>query len=437
MKINKINIVIPFLVLVLSLFIAPKIEASTLSGRILLQVEDKGQAWYVNPLNNKRYFLGRPDDAFLLMKTLGLGVTNKDIRNFLAAKATTQLAGRILLQVEDKGQAYYVNPINLKLYYLGKPSDAFNVMRNLGLGITNSDLQKIAVYSDLFTETYHESDSDAETLRSISFKYRNTNYSIKLNLSSTIFNKYSTSPKVFSYLASNPPSNLQESFYNIFLQVKSEDNSIQDIIIAIREIAEQNNLSDEAVAEMALALVQYIPYDQLKADSGVSNPFYPYETIYLNRGVCSDTTFLAYMLLKELGYGVAILDFPDINHSALGIACPYEHSLSKSGYCYAETTNYFPIGVIPSNIIGQASVDDYDFDSVFDESKLGKIEIVNQISGLSYQRVGEIKTQVNVLKNLYEELLASRDNLDSNSKITIYNQKVDLFNSLLKDFYQK
>ncbi|MCX6741216.1 MAG: hypothetical protein NTY61_02345 [Candidatus Parcubacteria bacterium] len=42
-----------------------------LSGRILLQTESHGEAWYVNPVNQERYYLGRASDAFDLMKQLG------------------------------------------------------------------------------------------------------------------------------------------------------------------------------------------------------------------------------------------------------------------------------------------------------------------------------------------------------------------------------
>ena len=41
--------------------------ATKLKGKILLQVEKNGEAWYVSPKNEKRYFLGRPADAFSLM----------------------------------------------------------------------------------------------------------------------------------------------------------------------------------------------------------------------------------------------------------------------------------------------------------------------------------------------------------------------------------
>ena len=115
-----------------------------LSGRILLQVEDKGQAWYINPDNNKRYYLGRPADAFNVMRTLGLGISNNDFNN-IENNPPSRLYGKILLKVEDNGRAYYVDPVSHSLYYLGRPADAFNVMRTLGLGITDSDLGQINI----------------------------------------------------------------------------------------------------------------------------------------------------------------------------------------------------------------------------------------------------------------------------------------------------
>ncbi len=117
-----------------------------LSGKVLLQVEDKGQAWYFDPVAKKRAFLGRPSDAFRIMRELGLGVSEYDYQSF-AGFAPGKLSGKILLRVESLGEAYYVNPDNLKLYYLGCPSDAFRIMRKLGLGITNLDLNTIAIHN--------------------------------------------------------------------------------------------------------------------------------------------------------------------------------------------------------------------------------------------------------------------------------------------------
>jgi len=112
---------------------------SRLKGKILLQVESKGEAWYVNPDDNKRHYLGTAEDAFGVMRNLGLGISGVDFERFDGI-APERLSGKILLNVDDGGKAYYVNPEDLKMYYLGKAQDAFNVMRNLGLGITNDNL---------------------------------------------------------------------------------------------------------------------------------------------------------------------------------------------------------------------------------------------------------------------------------------------------------
>ena len=116
--------------------------SSRLAGRILLQVEDLGQAWYVDPDDLKRYYLGRPADAFRIMKEAGLGVSEKDYNSF-GHYAPSRLLGRILLRIQANGEAYYVNPVDLKMHYLGRPADAFRIMRELGLGITNADLANI------------------------------------------------------------------------------------------------------------------------------------------------------------------------------------------------------------------------------------------------------------------------------------------------------
>jgi hypothetical protein len=138
------------IVIVISLFLIQNVGTvdaqtltDTLSGHILLQVESKGEAWYVNPGDNKRYYLGKPNDAFGVMRELGLGIKHETLTSYLANKFPQNLSGKIMLDVESDGEAYYVYPKDKKGYYLGKPADAFNVMRDLGLGISNTNLEKI------------------------------------------------------------------------------------------------------------------------------------------------------------------------------------------------------------------------------------------------------------------------------------------------------
>ncbi|MEK7122231.1 MAG: hypothetical protein AAB855_00070, partial [Patescibacteria group bacterium] len=63
-----------------------------------------------------------------------------------------KLSGRVLLQVQGSGEAWYVYPVDLKRYYLGRPSDAFRIMRELGLGISDNDLAKIPTGEYIITK---------------------------------------------------------------------------------------------------------------------------------------------------------------------------------------------------------------------------------------------------------------------------------------------
>ena len=175
------------------------------SGKILLQVEENGEAWYVDPLSDQRYFLNRPMDALAAMRNFGLGITNKNLNlipvgvlpvvdidtdkdglsdYFEISQGTNisikdtdkdgftdlqevengysplnpaktklnydqnlidRLKGRILLQVEGAGEAWYVNPADGKRYFLGYPVDAFQAMKKLGTGISNKDIKNIPI----------------------------------------------------------------------------------------------------------------------------------------------------------------------------------------------------------------------------------------------------------------------------------------------------
>lgn len=437
--------------------------ATTLSGRILIQVQDKGQAWYVNPTNGQRYYLGRPEDAYAIMRALGLGVSNADINSF-SYRAPARLAGRILLKVQDKGQAYYVDPVELKLYYLGRQTDAFNLMRSRGLGISNNDLIKIPVASApapvVSTKPAVIVSANADN-KIFKFQFQTKNYEIIIPLSSSLYNSYKATPKLVTYQVGNEPENLREVFYGLFLKLKADDNSINTIVDKLKKVALDNSWSDDDLVEFIVSFVQYIPYDQSKVSAGGgsnSNPYYPYETLYLNKGVCSDKTFLAVLLLRKLGYGAAILDFPERNHTALGISCPVQYSVNSSGYCYGETTNYFPLGVIPQSLSnGQAQTAD-EFASAFNAGSMGKMEVYQATTGKIYQGMARLRAEVDNLRTTKLDLSSRQTEIDtlsaslvakeaavnslreqmesyqSSGRISDYNNLVPQYNSLVNQY---
>lgn len=179
-----------------------------LRGRILLQVESHGEAWYIRPQDGTRVYMKNGDAAYALMRDFGLGISNADlvkipvgfhdygvydgdddgdgIPNFTETTLGTdahnpdsdndsfndkqelingfdplgpsklnydyalahRLGGRILLQVESKGEAWYVNPNDHKRYYMKNGLVAYQMMRYMSLGISNQDLAKISYYNN-------------------------------------------------------------------------------------------------------------------------------------------------------------------------------------------------------------------------------------------------------------------------------------------------
>lgn len=177
---------------------------SRLAGRILLQVEDLGRAWYLDPITRLRYYLKDGTTAYTALQAFGLGISSADLKKIpvgiekraagtdsdadglvdtleqalgtdpqdtdsdndgmsdqaevtagrnplgsgtiaVDAALTQRLEGRILLQVEGQGQAWYV--LNGKRYYMPNGEQAYQIMRFLSLGITNKDLNTVSVGS--------------------------------------------------------------------------------------------------------------------------------------------------------------------------------------------------------------------------------------------------------------------------------------------------
>ncbi len=95
---------------------------------------------------------------------------------------------------------------------------------------------------------------------------------------------------------------------------------------------------------IAISLVQNIPYKKSNKTINfrgheIDYSRYPYEVLFFNEGVCEEKTALLAFLLKELGYGVSGIYYPDENHEVLGIDCPNEYSLNNTGICFIETTS--------------------------------------------------------------------------------------------------
>lgn len=120
--------------------------SNRLKGKLLLQVEQGGRIWYVNPGDTKRYEVTFAN-ALPLFQKFALGITNANLNKIplnTETKTTTlgnQQRGKLLLQVEDRGRIWYVD-FNGRRWEVTW-ANLMKLFESLALGITNADLNKI------------------------------------------------------------------------------------------------------------------------------------------------------------------------------------------------------------------------------------------------------------------------------------------------------
>jgi hypothetical protein len=175
------------------------------------------------------------------------------------------------------------------------------------------------------------------------------------------------------YYTCNPACPSENDLWLKFIDENSQSKYLNDLVDEIR--SRTTNKDDQA--RIAISLVQNIPYDFRGLYDSTLNNRYPYEVIYDNKGVCGEKSWLLAYMLRNLGYGVALLSYKVENHMALGIKCPLNYSYLNTGYCFVETTvpsivtdyegDYMNVTKLSSNPDVIVISDGASFDSVSEE----------------------------------------------------------------------
>lgn len=259
--------------------------------------------------------------------------------------------------------------------------------------------------------------------RKFDWEFKGVKYSLDQALYESVYGYYKSEPKTFSYVGELKP-NWEEEYYGSFLVRPEEDKSISELATKIQELGKKHKLSDDQIVDLTLAFVQSIPYDDAKAKNilakdGSQTMLYPYETLFEQKGVCSDKSLLATVLLRQMGYGAAIFAYNDDNHMAIGIQCPKNYSTYGSGYCFAETTSSGnKIGIIPSfDAESNKTVDagnlpnpDSNQSSSARLGQLGQVTMFQKTSGREYAGIiqtEKILKEIEMLKKIIENSFSS------------------------------
>lgn len=176
------------------------------------------------------------------------------------------------------------------------------------------------------------------------FKYE---YVINLSIDNNNYNKAASLPK--TVLVKEGEQLSSKKFYNLFLHDNDDEPVLIDII---NQINQRSVGKDFDLVQLIVNFVQSIPYEEAKAQK------YPIETLFLNKGDCSDKSVLLAKLLSLAGYKSCLFVFENAKHMAVGIASKDKSTAYRSGYIYIESTGYNPIGDIPKEFVGGVKINE-------------------------------------------------------------------------------
>jgi hypothetical protein len=140
----------------------------------------------------------------------------------------------------------------------------------------------------------------------------------------------------------------------ILMKETEKYSALNPLVDAIKS----KSTDPDVQARIAVNLVQHIPANckleqEVQALNYSENIHFPspYEVLYQNTGICDDKSVLLASLLHQLGYNSAYIAFDFQHHAMAGIGTngndQYKNKFGNSGFSLIETTNTYPIGLIP------------------------------------------------------------------------------------------
>lgn len=146
--------------------------------------------------------------------------------------------------------------------------------------------------------------------------------------------------------------------YSYYVTDPSDDKYLAALAGKFKEAAEKENYSDLDMVKNIIFFVQNLNYVDDKVGTGYDEyPKFPLETLADEGGDCEDSAILLASLLRELGYGTVLIQFPD----HMGVGVKGEASIPGSyyevdgiRYYYVETTSTgWGIGDVPDQMRDQ------------------------------------------------------------------------------------
>ncbi len=200
----------------------------------------------------------------------------------------------------------------------------------------------------------HDENNNQESME-VSFEYFEVNYSWNYGEGCWTYSLKIPKP-AYDYYKTVDREKI--SNYSYYVTDTTDDEYLTSLAEKFKEAAEEENYSDLDMVKNIILFVQNLNYVDDKVDTGYDEyPKFPLETLTDEGGDCEDSAILLASLLRELGYGTVLIQFPD--HMAVGVKGEESilgsyYEMDGIRYYYVETTSTgWEIGEIPDQLKDQ------------------------------------------------------------------------------------
>ncbi|MEI6836077.1 MAG: phosphodiester glycosidase family protein [Candidatus Falkowbacteria bacterium] len=150
---KKISLMLLILTLLMTSrsVLAATSTAKIFSGQVIYTADKSQELWLVNLKNFKRSLVNDYKETLNLFKSKFVGISELNFKKIIGVDSklknnedlAKKLAGKIILRTEKKGEAWYINPIDLKKYDLSTSSAFFKNLSLLATQVTPEQLAQI------------------------------------------------------------------------------------------------------------------------------------------------------------------------------------------------------------------------------------------------------------------------------------------------------
>jgi len=306
-------------------------------------------------------------------------------------------------------------------------------------------LRPAAIYPSITPASEADETGDSEFV----FSFEDRTYRLGMPVDMAVYSGARSGPKNAILYENISDDVWMTGYYRAFIDDPHQEALYGKLLHSFSDLRDKKDLDSDRYAELITAFVQAIPYEN---HPNGTPPKFPVETVVEGTGDCDDKSLLLAALLSRAGYDVALLDFVNDSHMAVGIAGD-NNTFGSTGYIYIETTDVGFIGSVPDVLANGATLSEDPLvirtgngtteytsgdETAYIEMRKREAEEITATLGtsLAEEMTALRAEEVRLIgeRDRLEEMIGEGETADYNAGISAFNEDAAAYNTALQAY---